>query len=89
MNKKKNERNVQYTIRAIPGDVDCVLRKNCVREGCSLNNYVIDTLRKGAGLADTPQLLHDLDFISGTWVKDAACERALEEFNRIDEDMWK
>ena len=38
--------NIQYTIRAVPGDVDEALRKNSVREGCSLNNYVVDALRK-------------------------------------------
>lgn len=84
---KKN--NIQYTIRAIPEDVDEALRKNSVREGCSLNNYVIDTLRKGAGLSDSPHVFHDLDFLSSTWVKDEVCERALEEFDRIDEEMWK
>ncbi|OGV62607.1 MAG: hypothetical protein A2283_13545 [Lentisphaerae bacterium RIFOXYA12_FULL_48_11] len=80
--------DIQYTIRAVPEDVDDALRKNSVREGCSLNNYVIDTLRKGAGLSDT-QLFHDLDFLSGKWIKDEVCENALEEFNRIDEGMWK
>ena len=84
---KKN--NIQYTIRAVPEDVDNTLRKNSVREGCSLNNYVIDTLKKGTGMSDTPHLFHDLDSLSGTWVKDEACERTLEEFNHIDEDMWK
>lgn len=81
--------NIQYTIRAVPEDVDEALRKNSVREGCSLNNYVVDALRKGAGLSDTPCLFHDLDFLAGTWVKDEVCEKALEEFDRIDEDIWK
>ena len=81
--------NKQYTIRAIPEDLDDSLRRNSVREGCSLNNYVIETLKKGAGLTDAPPVFHDLDFLSGTWIKDDVCERALEEFNRIDEDIWK
>jgi len=87
--KRKKENNIQYTIRAVPSNVDEALRKNCVREGCSLNNYVVETLRKGAGLSDSPPLFHDLDFMAGTWVKDKVCEQALEEFNHIDEDMWK
>jgi hypothetical protein len=87
MKMKKN--NIQYTIRAIPEAVDNALRKSSVREGCSLNNYVIDTLKKGAGLSDAPNSFHDLDFLSGKWIKDEACEKALEEFNHIDEAMWK
>lgn len=87
--KKRKETNIQYTVRDVPQNVDEALRKNCLREGCSLNNYVVDILKKGAGLSDKPLLFHDLDFMAGTWVKDQACEQALEEFNRIDEDMWK
>jgi hypothetical protein len=86
--KKKKDITIQYTVRAVPLNVDEALRKNCVREGCSLNNYVVETLKKGAGLSDTPVVFHDLDFMAGTWVKDPVCEEALEEFNRIDEGMW-
>lgn len=76
-------------MRSIPEDVDKALREKSVREGCSLNNYVIDTLRNGVGLSDSPPVFHDLDYLSGSWIKDDDCEKALDEFNRIDEGIWK
>ena len=83
------KRPVQYTIRAVPEDLDEAVRKHSVREGTSLNSYVVDALRRGVGLSDTPPRFHDLDHLSGSWVKDKACEKALKEFDRIDEDLWK
>ena len=79
---------IQYTIRSVPQDLDDALRKNCVKEGTSLNSSIVDALKKGVGLSDTPALYHDLDYLSGTWVQDKACEKALKEFDRIDEDLW-
>lgn len=83
------KREIQYTIRSVPKDVDDAVRRNCVREGVSLNSYVVDTLKNGVGLSDEPPVFHDLDSLSGSWVKDEACEEALKEFSRIDEDLWK
>ena len=85
----KEKEKIQYTIRSVPKDVDEALRKDCIREGCSLNYAVVEALRKGAGVAGEPPIFHDLDFLSGTWVKDEACEKALEEFDRIDEELWR
>ena len=83
------KKKVQYTVRSVPEDVDRALREKAVREGCSLNSYIVDTLRSGAGLSDTPPSFHDLDHLSDKWIEDEECDRALAEFDRIDEDMWK
>ncbi len=85
----KKKEKIQYTIRSVPEDVDEALRKDCVREGCSLNYAVVEALRKGSGASDKPHVSHDLDFLAGTWVKDDACDQALAEFDRIDGEMWK
>ena len=85
MMKKK----VQYTVRSVPEDVDKALREKAVREGCSLNTYIVDTLKNGTGLSDTPPSFHDLDQLSGKWIKDKECDKALGEFDKIDEEMWK
>jgi hypothetical protein len=85
MMKKK----VQYTVRAVPEEVDKALRDKAVREGCSLNTYLVDTLKNGAGLTDTPPSFHDLDHLAGKWISDPECDKALKEFDKIDEDMWK
>ena len=83
------KKKVQYTVRSVPEDVDKVLREKAVREGCSLNTYLIDTLKSGAGLSNNPPSFHDLDHLSGKLVSDPECEKALEEFDKIDEEMWK
>lgn len=86
---EKRHENIQYTIRSIPPEVNEAVRAYSVREGCSLNQAVLDALRKGSGASNEPLIHHDLDFMAGTWIKDAMCEKALEEFDRIDEEMWK
>ena len=86
---KKKQENIQYTIRSIPTEVNEAVRAYSVREGCSLNQAAIEALRKGSGASDEPTIHHDLDFMAGSWIKDEKCEQALDEFNRIDKEMWK
>lgn len=85
--KKKD--SVQYTIRSVPSEVNEAVREYAARERCSLNQAVLEVLRKGSGKADEKVIHHDLDFMAGTWISDEKCEKALAEFDRIDEDMWK
>ena len=85
--KKKN--SIQYTIRQIPFEVNEAVREYSVREGCSLNQAVLQVLRKGSGLADERVVHHDLDFMANTWVADKKCAEALRGFDRIDEGLWK
>ena len=85
----KKKTHIQYTIRAVPTVVNEAVRAYSAREGCSLNQAVLDALRKGAGTADQPVVHHDLDFMAGSWVADEKCEQALAEFDRIDKGMWK
>lgn len=33
-------------------------------------------------------LYHDLDKFAGTWIDDPEFDRAMEEFDRIDEELW-
>ena len=83
------KKSVQYTIRQIPLEVNEAVRAYSVREGCSLNKAVVETLRKGSGVSDEPVVHHDLDFMAGTWIADAQCDAALAEFDRVDEGLWR
>lgn len=85
---KEKKDSIQYTIRSIPQKVNDAIRAYSEREGCSLNQAVLNALSKGAGTSDQPVIHHDLDFMAGTWIRDEHCDRALEEFDRIDEEMW-
>jgi hypothetical protein len=65
------------------------------RESISLNQAALRLLRKGAGL-DRPERSPDvvgdsLDWFIGSWTADqaAALERAVADFESVDEELWK
>lgn len=79
----------QYTIRSIPGDVDRDLREQARREGRSLNEVVLDTLRRGVGLDGSRRVYDDLDDLFGAMKPDPDLEKRLEEQRRIDPALWR
>ena len=85
----------QLTIRGFDEELAGRIRELASREGISLNRAVLRLLRRGAGLGernDRPEIVGDsLDHLIGTWTAEEAAEvdRALEDFSRIDEEMWK
>ena len=79
---------MQYTIRAVPDDIDRALRRRARRESKSLNAVVIDAPARG--WPSTPAARHtDLDHLAGTWQEDPDFDRAVAEFKRIDDESWK
>ena len=64
-------------------------------DGTSLNQAALKLLRKGAGLADPAQKVDtvgaSLDLLIGSWSDDEAAEldAVLEEFETIDESVWR
>ncbi len=85
----------QLTIRGFDDELANRIRQLANREAISLNRAVLRLLRRGAGLEERnsmPNVVGDsLDHLIGTWTKEEAAEmnRALEDFSRIDEEMWK
>ena len=59
-----------------------------------MNRAALRLLRRGAGLGELnliPNFVGDsLDHLIGTWAAEEAAEmnRALEDFSRIDEELW-
>ena len=80
---------MQYTIRAVPDAVDRAVRQRARREARSLNAVVIDALARGLALNAAPARHTDLDPLIGTWQDDPDFDRAVAEFERIDDDSWK
>ena len=78
----------QYTIRDVPASVDAALRRKARAEGMSLNAVALEVLEKGLGLEAEP-VFEDLDHLAGSWQEDPAFDRAVAEFEKIDEEMWK
>lgn len=78
----------QYTIRRVPGRVDSLLREKATRDRVSLNEAALQALSRGVGVGEEMQAHNDLDDLAGTWVQDEAFDRAMEEQDRVDPDLW-
>ena len=79
----------QYTIRNVPGSLDNALREWARRRGVSLNQAALDALRRGVGMDEEAREYHDLDDLIGTWKQDEEFDRAVEEQDRIDRELWR
>ncbi len=80
---------MQYTIRAVPDEIDRALRQRARRESKSLNTVVIDALARGLALEAAPVRHTDLDHLVGTWQEDPQFDLAVAEFDRIDDESWQ
>lgn len=85
----------QLTIRGFDEEVAREIERLARREGISLNRAVMKILRKGIGLgpeeATSDVVGSSLDHLIGTW-SDAEAEefeRAVLDFEAIDESMWE
>ena len=86
-------------IKNVSSDLGYISAKETVKtaqnEGISLNQAVLRLLRKGAGLSErkeTPDVVgSSLDHFIGTWsaMEAEEIERAIADFEEIDETMWK
>ena len=83
------EKRHQYTLRGVTERTNLVLRETAVQQDKSLNEAALAALEKGLGLAAQPVRHHDLDELSGTWVKDPAFDKALRDMDRIDPELWR
>jgi len=82
-------RKIQYTIRGISDRMDTLIRERATREGKSLNETVLDTLKAGLGLSGDRVRYADMDDLTGTWVNDPEFDRAIAEMDRVDPELWK
>jgi len=81
--------NTQYTIRAVPASIDRALRRRAKQESKSLNSVAVEALARGLEL-DAKLAEHtDLDALVGSWQEDRAFDRAIADFERVDEEAWK
>ena len=81
--------DTQYTIRAVPAAIDRALRRKAKREAKSLNAIAIEVLARGLELDAKPAEHTDLDALVGSWQEDPAFDRAMADFERVDEEAWK
>ena len=84
----------QLTIRGFDDDLAAQIERLANREGISMNQAVLKLLRKGAGLGRRDRVDTvgaSLDDLIGTWTADEAqqIERAIEDFENIDDSIWE
>ena len=85
----------QLTVRGFDDELTEHIRRLAKRDGVSLNQAALKLLRKGAGLADPTRKADivgsSLDHLIGKWTDEEAVEmeKALEEFEIVDETAWR
>lgn len=79
------------TVRNVPSDIAAELERERKRSGTSLNQTVVNTLRKGLGLG-AARRSNGLAAIASGWSEEEleAFERAVREIGEgIDEELWR
>lgn len=84
-----DKRLLQHTLRRVPPRVDAELRRRAAEERKSLNEVALQALERGLGLSDEPVRHHDMDDLAGTWIDDPEFDRALEEMDQVDPELWQ
>jgi len=80
---------IQYTIRGVSERLDEIARKRARRDGKCLNETLLAALQKGLGLSEDTVRYSDLDDLAGTWIHDPEFDRAIQEMDRVDPELWK
>lgn len=82
-------KKVQYTLRAVPADIDHALRRRAKRDAKALNTVAVEALARGLELDAKPSEYGDLDALIGSWQEDPAFDQAIADFERVDEEAWR
>jgi plasmid stability protein len=81
------------TIRGLDDMTINALKERAKREGTSINAALVKILKKELGIEKKKHTVvyHDLDHLAGTWDKKEYQEflKNIEDFEKIDEKMWK
>jgi hypothetical protein len=89
MIRRHREDAMQYTIRGIPSTVDAELRERARRTRKSLNETVVETLRRGLEMEAAEAIFDDMDDLIGTWQNDSAFDAAVAEQDTVDAAAWQ
>jgi len=81
------------TVRGIDPGLDRVIKSRAKQNSLSVNQWVLQTLKKVTGTGKEPVFRkhRDLDALAGGWSKEEveAFQKNTQIFERIDEDVWK
>jgi hypothetical protein len=82
------------SIRGVDEKLSTILKAQAQHSNKSVNQYVLDLLKKTAGLEKEKkytQEYNDLDHLFGTWLDSdfRKIQRKIDKERVIDEDLWK
>ena len=75
----------RYPTRSIPDTVDRAVLQRSRQEAKSLNTVVVETFARGLEAQVAPPVHTDLDHLIGAWRENPEFDRAVAEFERIDD----
>jgi plasmid stability protein len=73
-------------IEHVPDHVTQALEVRAAKEGKSVTEVAIEALAEGLQKAESLEKKRDLSRYRGKWIEDPEVEKALAEFERVDED---
>lgn len=81
----------QLTVRGVSEDLSRALREERIRRGTSLNQTVLDLLRRALGLGHGQRYDNGLGELAGTWSEEELreFEAATAAFEQVDEELWR
>jgi len=82
----RQARDVQYTVRGIPPEVDRALRTKAARRKQSLNQVIVDEL---TAATTGVRRKADFDDLVGKWTADPGFDEIISAQRKIDPDKWK
>ena len=82
------------TLRGLDSQLVSKLREEAEREGKSMNQTVLDALRKQFGLDKSrrfTEVHHDLDHLFGRWDEDGfmQIQQKIDSEQHIDSELWQ
>jgi hypothetical protein len=92
MTTKRNGAHTYLTVRGVDAALSKALTSERKRKGASLNQTVIDLLRRALGLRhESAEFDNGLGRFAGTWTEEQfrEFERNTASFGEIDEELWK
>jgi len=79
------------TVRGLPEEVSRALDAERRRSRRSLNQTVVDLLRRALGVESARPVRNGLERFAGGWTEDELrdFERATKLFEQVDEELWR
>jgi hypothetical protein len=81
----------QLTLRAIPENVERMLRQISRTNRTSINRTAIELMKKALGISDSTRKRRNVSALAGTWTAKEAeeFEKNIAVFETIDREVWE